>query len=86
MLPGKLVNLFSSKKDSTFKKYDGGPSAEPLLAKKKGMNRFVWNTRHQSLKGVPTAYIEGQLPWTQSHPWYIRADPEARRQRKQKQL
>lgn len=56
---GNLVNLYSSKKDSKFKKYDGGPGPAPALPKKKGLNRFVWNMRYQTMPGIPVAYIEG---------------------------
>lgn len=55
---GKLVRTIRSKKDSTFKRYDGGPSAEPLLSKTKGLNRFVWDLRHTTMPGVPGVYIE----------------------------
>lgn len=55
---GNIVNMFSSKKDSTYKKYDGGPPAEPLLSTTKGLNRFVWNMRYTTMPGVPDAYIE----------------------------
>ena len=33
---GNLVRSFSSKADSMYKKYDGGPNDEPLLSKSKG--------------------------------------------------
>ncbi len=55
---GNLVRSFSSKADSTFQEYDGGPSAEPVLSKSKGLNRFVWNLRHATIPGIPGAYIE----------------------------
>ncbi len=55
---GNLVRTYSSKKDSTYKKYDGGPPAEPILSKTKGLNRFVWNMRYATMPGVPDAYIE----------------------------
>jgi len=55
---GKILNTFSSIKDSTFVSYDGGPSAEPVLTKSKGLNRFVWNLRHATLPGVQGVYIE----------------------------
>jgi hypothetical protein len=45
-------------KDSTYKRYDGGPGPEPALPAKKGLNRFVWNLRHASMPGVPDVYIE----------------------------
>lgn len=56
---GNVVNRFTSKDDKSFKKYPGGPSKPPVLSKKQGLNRFVWNMRYQSLPGIPTAYIEG---------------------------
>jgi photosystem II stability/assembly factor-like uncharacterized protein len=56
---GKLVRTFSSKPDSNYKKYDGGPSSDPVLSKAKGLNRFVWNMRHATMPGVPDVYIEG---------------------------
>ncbi len=55
---GNLVHAYSSKKDSTYKKYDGGPPAEPVLSKSKGLNRFVWNMRYSTMPGVPDVYIE----------------------------
>ncbi len=55
---GNMVRSFSSKADSTYKKYDGGPPEEPLLPKAKGMNRFVWNMRCATIPGVPGVYIE----------------------------
>ena len=55
---GNLVNRFSSKKDSSQKEYDGGPPLASTLDKGKGLNRFVWDMRHQTMPGIPTAYIE----------------------------
>jgi photosystem II stability/assembly factor-like uncharacterized protein len=55
---GKLVHTFSSKPDSTYKKYDGAPPEEPVLSKAKGLNRFVWNLRHATMPGIPNVYIE----------------------------
>ncbi|MEW6320292.1 MAG: glycosyl hydrolase [Acidobacteriota bacterium] len=56
---GRPVRTFSSKAVEGFKKWDGGPNAEPLLPKYAGLNRFVWNMRHQTIGGVPGVYIEG---------------------------
>lgn len=56
---GVLVNSFSSKKNSDHISYAGGPSADPILPNKKGLNRFVWNKRYSTMPGIPTAYIEG---------------------------
>jgi photosystem II stability/assembly factor-like uncharacterized protein len=58
---GNTIRWFSSKKDSTYRKWDGGPPAEPSLPKSKGLNRFVWNMRYQTMPGVPDVYIESSL-------------------------
>ena len=58
---GELVRTFSSKKDPDFIRYDGGPSAEPTLTVKKGVNRFVWNMRYPTMPGVPSAYLEASF-------------------------
>ena len=55
---GNLVRSFTSKNDTTYLKYDGGPSADPTLTKSKGLNRFVWNLRYPTMVGVPRVYIE----------------------------
>lgn len=55
---GELVNEYSSKKNSSFVSYAGGPSPVPTLPKKPGLNRFVWDMRYPTLPGIPTAYIE----------------------------
>ncbi len=65
---GKLVRTIYSKKDSLYKKYDGGPSAEPLLSKEKGLNRFVWDMRHATMPGVPGVYIESSYSGHKSAP------------------
>ncbi len=65
---GKLVRTISSKKDSLYRRYDGGPSAEPLLSTSKGLNRFVWDMRHASMPGVPGVYIESSYSGHKSMP------------------
>lgn len=56
---GNLVRTLSSKKDPNYQGYAGGPPAEPVLPAKVGLNRFVWDMRHATMPGIPTAYIEG---------------------------
>jgi hypothetical protein len=58
---GKTVRTLTSKKDSTFVGYPGGPGPEPVLPKGKGLNRFVWNLRYPTLPGIPTAYMEASF-------------------------
>lgn len=54
----ELIRTFSSKKNASYKKYDGGPSPEPILEKEEGLNRFVWNMRHTTMPGIKNVYIE----------------------------
>lgn len=65
---GKLVRTISSKPDSLYRRYDGGPSAEPVLSTSKGLNRFVWDMRHASMPGVPGVYIESSYSGHKSIP------------------
>ena len=58
---GNVVRRLSSKKDDSFEEYPGGPSAGPVIPKKKGINRFVWNTRYPTMVGAPSAYMEGSF-------------------------
>ena len=55
---GTLVRSFSSKRDTTFKRWDGGPPAEVTLPAAAGLNRFVWDLRYPIMPGVPGVYIE----------------------------
>ena len=55
---GKVVRTFSSKADPKYRRWDGGPGAEPLLPKAKGLNKFVWNMRYPTMPGVSSVYIE----------------------------
>ncbi len=56
---GIVIRTFSSKADGAFQSYDGGPPAEPVLTRRKGLNRFVWDMRHATMPGITGAYIEG---------------------------
>lgn len=52
-----VVRSYTSK-PSTQATWAGGPSNDPSLSKKKGLNRFVWNLLHESMPGVENVYIE----------------------------
>ncbi|HEA28482.1 MAG TPA: glycosyl hydrolase [Leeuwenhoekiella sp.] len=62
------VRSFKDTADSTFTSYAGGPSAAPLLSKKKGLNRFVWNMRYPTVPGVPEVYIEASYAGHRASP------------------
>lgn len=55
---GNVVRTLNSKSVEGFQSYAGGPSPEPTISKNKGLNRFVWDTRHHTMPGIPTTYIE----------------------------
>ncbi|HLO82902.1 MAG TPA: hypothetical protein VK166_18180 [Chitinophagaceae bacterium] len=55
----ELVRTYSSKADDGFIAYPGGPDADPKLPVRKGLNRFVWDLKGESIVGVPTVFIEG---------------------------
>ncbi len=65
---GNVVRKFTSKADSTFVPWDGGPSADPTLSKKKGLNRFVWNMRYATMAGIPGTYIESNFSGHKASP------------------
>jgi photosystem II stability/assembly factor-like uncharacterized protein len=58
---GKVVRTFTSQKDSLYKKWEGSPSEEPTLTTNKGLNRFVWNMRYQTMIGIPDVYFEASF-------------------------
>lgn len=55
---GRLVRTFTSRKDTSFKAWAGGPPAAPTLPKAQGLNRFVWDLRHHTMPGVKGVYVE----------------------------
>jgi hypothetical protein len=59
---GAIVRSYSSEKDPDYKPHNGGgPRPAPILSKKEGLNRFVWNMRTGILPGVPGTYIESRF-------------------------
>ncbi len=55
---GKLVRKFTSKKDDAYKEYRGAPPADSRLPKRKGLNRFVWDMRYPTMKGIDDTFME----------------------------
>ncbi|MEO0898100.1 MAG: glycosyl hydrolase [Bacteroidota bacterium] len=56
---GLIIRSFTSKKSTAFKSYAGGPPPPVTLSKKEGLNRLVWDMRHETMPGVRGVYIEG---------------------------
>nr|HPI80267.1 glycosyl hydrolase [Cyclobacteriaceae bacterium] len=65
---GDLVRAYSSEKDKDFVSYPGGPQADPVLPKKSGMNRFVWDMRYPTVLGAPKVFIEGSYSGHKASP------------------
>lgn len=55
---GRTIRTFTSVNDTSFHAWDGGPPAPSVLPKATGLNRFVWDMRHETMAGVPGSYIE----------------------------
>jgi photosystem II stability/assembly factor-like uncharacterized protein len=55
---GDMVRSYSSKKDSLYKKWDGGPPGNPSLTTHIGLNRMVWDMRYPTMTGIPDTYFE----------------------------
>ncbi|MFM8758570.1 MAG: hypothetical protein ACKODS_03365, partial [Methylophilaceae bacterium] len=50
---GEVVRTYSTSPDKNFVgDYPGGPSSDPLLSAKPGINRFVWDLRYPTVNGV----------------------------------
>jgi photosystem II stability/assembly factor-like uncharacterized protein len=56
---GALVRRYSSKADTTAKRWASAPPADPLLPANAGINRIVWDLRHATMPGVPGVHMEG---------------------------
>lgn len=55
---GNVIRTLSSESPKGFESYDGGPPRPQVIPKKEGLNRFVWNMRHETMPGVLGVYIE----------------------------
>ena len=59
---GRVVRTFSSEKDPDYVPHNGGGAPpKPVLSKKKGLNRFVWDMGYPIMPGVPDVYIEANF-------------------------
>ncbi|MEX0291383.1 MAG: WD40/YVTN/BNR-like repeat-containing protein [Flavobacteriaceae bacterium] len=59
---GALIRTISSEKDPDYKKHNGGgPPPAPVLSKKAGLNRFVWDMQTEIMPGIPYVYIEANF-------------------------
>lgn len=55
----RVIRTYSNQADKNFKRYEGGPTADPTFAAKKGVNRFNWDLRTEGVPGVEGVYVNG---------------------------
>ena len=68
-----VVRSYSSTADASFVAYPGGPKADPVLSRTKGMHRFVWDMRYPTVLGAPRVFIEGSYSAHKAAPGTYRA-------------
>jgi len=79
---GAVLRTFSSKKDKKFVPFTGGPSPEPTLPMKPGLNRFVWDMRTETLPAIEKVFIEGSYAGRKVTPGTYQADLKLGKQTK----
>ncbi len=65
---GQVVRTYTSDKDKSFVSFPGGPPANPVLSKKAGLNRLVWDMRYPTVQGAPNVFIEGSYKGHKASP------------------
>jgi photosystem II stability/assembly factor-like uncharacterized protein len=56
---GKVIRTYSSIRDEEFKPFPGGPAPAQVIPAKKGINRFAWDFRGETLLAIPNAFVYG---------------------------
>jgi photosystem II stability/assembly factor-like uncharacterized protein len=71
---GKVVRTYTNKKDPDFVSYPGGPSARAILPSEKGLNRFLWDGRAESVQpDVKGVFVYGDYRGARVAPGNYRA-------------
>ncbi len=55
----EVIRTTSSEKDESFKSWPGGPPRPAVLPSKKGVNRFTWDFRRETLPAVDGVFVYG---------------------------
>ena len=58
---GNPVRTIASRKPADVATWAGGPGADPVLSRAKGLNRFVWDMRYPTMPGVQGVYLEASF-------------------------
>ena len=58
-LQENLIRTITNKKQKDFKSWPGGPSKPAVLPSKKGLNRFTWDFRRETLPSIDKVFVFG---------------------------
>ncbi len=58
-LDNQVIRTFTSIKNKEFKSFPGGPPAPTVIPSAKGMNRFAWDFKSETLPDIPNAFVYG---------------------------
>jgi hypothetical protein len=64
----QLIRTYTNQKPADFKSWPGGPSKPELLPAAKGLNRFTWDFRRESLPAVNGVFVYGDYNGTRVGP------------------
>ncbi|MFP4505879.1 MAG: VPS10 domain-containing protein [Cyclobacteriaceae bacterium] len=56
---GMVIRSYNNQKDESFKPYPGGPAPKKVLPTEKGVNRFAWDFRRNTIPHVPDVFVMG---------------------------
>ncbi len=60
----QIIRTYSNKEDESFKSWPGGPPKPAVLPSKKGINRFTWNFRRETLPAIEKVFVFGNYNGT----------------------
>ncbi|MBK8670639.1 MAG: hypothetical protein IPN89_14775 [Saprospiraceae bacterium] len=56
---GQVVRTYTNIKNKDFKPFPGGPPAPVVIPAEKGINRFAWDFKSETLPDIPNAFVYG---------------------------
>ena len=54
-----VIRSFTNIKNKDFKSFPGGPPAPTVITAEKGINRFAWDFKSETLPEIPNAFVYG---------------------------
>jgi hypothetical protein len=56
---GEVIRTYSNQEDKSFSSWPGGPPKPAVLPSEKGVNRFAWDLRRETLPAVDKVFVYG---------------------------